>query len=43
MSESPDENDCPAPMQGQDNQEMYGGLLGLDDATLENLQREKVI
>jgi crotonobetainyl-CoA:carnitine CoA-transferase CaiB-like acyl-CoA transferase len=43
LSESPDEYDCPAPMLGQDNQEVYGSLLGLDDATLENLQKEKVI
>ncbi len=33
----------PAPELGQDNEEIYGGLLGLDKATLDNYRENKII
>ncbi len=43
FSESPDDYDQPAPLLGQNNQEVYGGLLGMDDKTFQVLKEEKVI
>lgn len=43
LSACPHDYDRPAPMLGDDNQEVYGRLLGFDDATLEKLKRDSVI
>jgi len=43
LSECPHDYDSIAPMLGDDNQEVYGGLLGFDTTALEKLRQEKVI
>lgn len=43
LSETPGQVRAPGPSVGQHNREIYGGLLGLDDAQLVTLGRQQVI
>lgn len=43
LSECRHDYDRPSPILGAENEEIYKGLLGLDDSTLEKLRKNKVI
>jgi len=43
LSECPHDYDRPSPMLGAENEEIYKDLLGLDEPTLKNLRKNKII
>ena len=43
LKRTPGQTRWPGPDLGSHNEEIFGGLLGLDDDTLENLRNEAVI
>jgi crotonobetainyl-CoA:carnitine CoA-transferase CaiB-like acyl-CoA transferase len=43
MSDTPGRIQGPSPLEGQDNDYVYGELLGLDDDEIAGLVKEKII
>ncbi len=43
LSDTPPGYSCPAPLPGQDNDYVYGELLGLSDSEINKLKKQKVI
>ena len=43
MSKTPGDRKLPVPAVGEHNEEIYGGLLGIDAAQMKQLQEESII